>query len=227
MSHGLTGKPIRMTEKQESEKPVKKLFSSSTNLVSPLVPVWRNHKITKHEWNVQYFSKEKSLFDFLIILPSWVFRVSCFSCFSFPKTEALFSRNLPHEKPNAVVLLFFDDIKVRRKTLLRENRKTDLVDLRILRHKNRLDKKIFTESLSAIRRPTIYGTQDFRLSGAVSSMDNAVVEETPSERPGWASLPNHNLTAVCRSSDPPKELRVHQYHRQHRQWGAAAATVPT
>ena len=55
------------------------------------------------------------------------------------KTEALFSRNLPLEKPNAVVLLFFDDIKVRRKTLLRENRKTELVDLRILRHKNRLN----------------------------------------------------------------------------------------
>ena len=32
-------KPILMTEKQESEKPVKKWFSSSTNLVSPLVPV--------------------------------------------------------------------------------------------------------------------------------------------------------------------------------------------
>ena len=61
----------------------------------------------------------------------------------FGKTEALFSRNLPLEKPNAVVLLFFDDIKVRRKTLLRENRKTELVDLRILRHKNRLDRKKF------------------------------------------------------------------------------------
>ena len=57
---------------------------------------------------------------------------------------------MPLEKPNAVVLLFFDDIKVRRKTLLRENRETELVDLRILRHKNRLHKnRLQAENTSA------------------------------------------------------------------------------
>ena len=88
--------------KQESGK--QKWFSSSTNLVSPLVPVWLNHEITKHEWNVQCFSKEKSLFEFLIILLPWVFRVFLFFVFLISwKTEALFSRNWPLEKPNSEV----------------------------------------------------------------------------------------------------------------------------
>ena len=74
-------KPIPMTEKQESGKRSRSGFPARPILASPLVPVWRNHEITKHEWNVQYFSKEKSLFEFLIILPSWVFHVFLFSVF--------------------------------------------------------------------------------------------------------------------------------------------------
>ena len=89
-----TLKPIPMTEKQESGKRSRSGFPARPILASPLVPVWRNHEITKHEWNVQYFSKEKVLLKRKINSPPWAFRVFLFFVFLISwKTEALFSRN--------------------------------------------------------------------------------------------------------------------------------------
>ena len=47
--HSRLLKPIPMTEKQESGKRSRSVFPARPILASPLVPVWRNHEITKHE----------------------------------------------------------------------------------------------------------------------------------------------------------------------------------
>jgi hypothetical protein len=87
-----------MTEKQESGKRSRSGFPARPILASPLVPVWRNHEITKHEWNVRYFSKEKITFWVFDHSPPEFFVFFCFSCFSFPEKQRLYFPEICHLK---------------------------------------------------------------------------------------------------------------------------------
>ena len=120
------------------------------------------------------------------------------------KTEALFFQKLTLEKPNAVVFLFSGDIKVRRKTLLRENWKTELQESCFLRHRNWLY-LIRTQTLGNERAGSLE-SELFRQSGGHFLKSSARPQTT------WAVLRYHLGHGMCSQKKIRAVKRNLKYH---------------